>query len=95
MTFVGTRPEVPKFVKEYTDEMYATLLLPAGVTSMASICYKDEERLLQGVCGEEADRVYVEKILPEKMKHNLKELGKNSFFHDCTVISKTVFAVFR
>ena len=51
MTFVGTRPEVPKFIKEYTDEMYATLLLPAGVTSMASICYKDEERLLQGVCG--------------------------------------------
>ena len=93
MTFVGTRPEVPKFVKEYTDEMYATLLLPAGVTSMASICYKDEERMLQGVWGEEADRVYVEKILPEKMKWNFIELKKTSIIRDVQVLFKTVAAV--
>lgn len=73
--------------------MYATLLLPAGVTSMASICYKDEERLLQGVCGEEADRVYVEKILPEKMKWNFIELKKTSILRDVQVLFKTVAAV--
>lgn len=93
MTFVGTRPEVSKFVKEYTDEMYATLLLPAGVTSMASICYKDEAHLLQNVCGEEADRVYVEKILPEKMKWNLNEQKIFSFCHEIMILLKTVVAV--
>ncbi|MBR5633165.1 MAG: sugar transferase, partial [Clostridia bacterium] len=46
MSFVGTRPEVPKYVSEYTPEMMATLLLPAGITSEASVRYKDEDRLL-------------------------------------------------
>lgn len=69
MTFVGTRPEVPKYVEEYTEEMLATLLLPAGVTSMASIKYKDEEKLLED--SNDADDTYVYQILPEKMKYNL------------------------
>ena len=47
MSFVGTRPEVEKYVAHYTDEMKATLLMPAGITSRASIEYKDEERLLE------------------------------------------------
>lgn len=46
MSFVGTRPEVTKYVKKYTKEMRATLLLPAGITSEASIQYKDEAELL-------------------------------------------------
>ena len=58
MTFVGTRPEVEKYVAHYTDEMKATLLMPAGVTSLASIEYKDEERLLES--ADNADRVYIE-----------------------------------
>ena len=49
MSFVGTRPEVVKYVKGYTKEMYATLLLPAGITSRASVCYKDEGEMLEHV----------------------------------------------
>lgn len=92
MTFVGTRPEVPKYVEKYTPEMYATLLLPAGVTSEASICFKDEDELLNG--AEDPDEVYIEKILPRKMEYNLKSLEKFSIFSDIKVMFGTVFAVF-
>ena len=70
MSIVGTRPEVPKYVERYTDEMYATLLMPAGITSLASIKFKDEEKLLQS--SENIDEDYVNKILPQKMRYNLK-----------------------
>ncbi|RHQ13263.1 sugar transferase [Lachnospiraceae bacterium AM48-27BH] len=95
MTFVGTRPEVEKYVKKYTPEMMATLLLPAGVTSEASIQYKDEDKRLADVSGEDADRVYVEKILPEKMKWNLEEIKKFGFFREIGTMVKTVVAVMR
>ncbi len=91
MTFVGTRPEVPKFVAAYTEEMVATLLLPAGITSMASIYYKDEGALLDG--AEDTDKTYVEEVLPAKMYYNLKELEKFSFFRDIGTMFKTVFAM--
>lgn len=91
MTFVGTRPEVPKYVESYTSEMLATLLLPAGVTSETSIMYKDEDELLEGAT--DPDEVYVTKILPEKMKINLISLKKFSFWHDIKVMFMTVFAV--
>lgn len=95
MTFVGTRPEVEKYVKKYKPEMMATLLLPAGVTSEASIQYKDEDKLLADVSGEDADRVYVEQILPEKMKWNLEEIKKFGFFREIGTMVKTVVAVMR
>ena len=95
MTFVGTRPEVEKYVKKYTPEMMATLLLPAGVTSEASIQYKDEDKLLADVSGEDADKVYIEKILPEKMKWNLEEIKKFGFFREIGTMVKTVVAVIR
>lgn len=95
MTFVGTRPEVEKYVKKYTPEMMATLLLPAGVTSEASIQYKDEDKLLADVSGGDADRVYIEQILPEKMKWNLKEIKKFGFFREIGTMVKTVVAVVR
>lgn len=95
MTFVGTRPEVEKYVKKYKPEMMATLLLPAGVTSEASIQYKDEDKLLADVSGEDADRVYVEKILPEKMKWNLEEIMKFGFFREIGTMVKTVVAVMK
>ena len=91
MTFVGTRPEVPKYTAQYTDEMMATLLLPAGVTSLASICYKDEAKLLDG--ADDTDRVYVEKVLPVKMKYNLGAIEKFSFWGDVKVMFMTVAAV--
>lgn len=91
MTFVGTRPEAVKYVEKYTPEMMATLLLPAGVTSEASILYKDEDKLLDRV--ENPDIVYVETILPDKMYYNLKSIRKFGFFRDISLMFMTVFAV--
>ena len=91
MTFVGTRPETPKYTEHYTPEMMATLLLPAGVTSLASILYKDEAKLLDA--AEDTDKVYVEKILPAKMHYNLKDLEHFSFPRDIKLMFMTVFAV--
>lgn len=91
MTFVGTRPEVPKYVKEYTPQMQATLLLPAGITSLASIYYKDEAELLDN--AEDADAVYIEKILPAKMHYNLKAIEQFGFWRDIKIMFMTVFAV--
>lgn len=93
MTLVGTRPEVVKYVDRYTDEMKATLLLPAGVTSEASICYKDEEKLLEN--AENADDTYVNDILPEKMKYNLAAIESFSFFSDIKTMFRTVIAVLK
>ena len=91
MTFVGTRPEVPKYVDAYTPEMLATLLLPAGVTSRASILYKDEAELLDQAA--DVDAVYIREVLPGKMKYNLEELKEFSFFSDIQTMFRTVFAV--
>ena len=88
MSFVGTRPEVPRYVEQYKDEYYATLLLPAGITSLASIMYKDEEKLLSS--AEDADRVYVCDVLPEKMKYNLAYTKNFGFFSDIKLMFKTV-----
>ena len=91
MTFVGTRPEAVKYVEHYTPEMMATLLLPAGVISEASILYKDEDKLLDG--AENPDEVYVERVLPGKMKYNLYALKHFGFWKDIATMFRTVFAV--
>lgn len=93
MSFVGTRPEVKKYVKNYTKEMRATLLLPAGITSEASIEYKDEAELLDA--AEDVDEVYVKKVLPEKMKYNLESIRKFSMVRELGTMVKTVLAVVR
>ena len=91
MTFVGTRPEVPKYTEQYTDEMLATFLLPAGVTSLASIYYKDEAKLLDA--AKDTDQVYVQEILPAKMHFNLKALEEFSLWNDVKILFMTVLAV--
>lgn len=91
MTFVGTRPESPRFVKKYSKEMMATLLLPAGITSEASIRYKDEAKLLEN--ADDADEVYAREVLPEKMKYNLESIQKFSFLREIKTMFKTVSAV--
>ena len=91
VTLVGVRPESPKYVAEYNEEMMATLLLPAGVTNLACIYYKDEAKLLDGV--EDTDKVYVEKILPGKMYYNLKGIEQFGFWRDIKIMFMTVFAV--
>ncbi|MDE7401589.1 MAG: sugar transferase [Clostridia bacterium] len=93
MSFVGTRPEVSKYVERYSDEMLATLLLPAGVTSEASIKFKDEDELLKD--AENVDDTYVEVVLPQKMEYNLQSLKKQGFWRDIGTMFKTVFAVLK
>ncbi len=92
MSFVGTRPEVQKYVAVYTDEMLATLLLPAGITSEASVCYKDESALLDA--SDNPEKTYIDRILPDKMKYNLAAVRDFSFFGDIKIMIKTVLAVF-
>lgn len=93
MSFVGTRPEVPKYVELYTDEMKATLLMKAGVTSLASIKFKDEEKLLQ--MDGNIDKIYIENILPQKMQYNLEYLKRFNFFYDIKLMFMTLFAVVK
>ena len=91
MSFVGTRPEAVKYIEKYRPEYFVTLLLPAGITSEASIRYKDEAELLDA--ADDVDRVYVEEVLPGKMKYNLESIKKFSFFGDIATMLRTVFAV--
>ncbi len=91
MSFVGTRPEAVKYVEKYKPEYNATLLMPAGITSEASIRYKDEDRLLS--VADDVDRVYVEEVLPEKMKWNLRSIQKFSFLGEIGTMFRTVLAV--
>ena len=91
MSFVGTRPEAVKYVKKYKPEYMATLLLPAGITSEASIRYKDEAELLDA--ADDVDRVYVDEVLPGKMKYNLQSIKEFSFLGEIATMFRTVFAV--
>lgn len=91
MSFVGTRPEAVKYVERYRPEYYATLLMPAGITSEASIRYKDEDKLLDA--ASDVDRVYVEEVLPAKMKWNLESIRRFRFPREILTMLRTVFAV--
>lgn len=91
MSFVGTRPEAVKYVKKYKPEFFATLLMPAGITSEASIRYKDEDKLLSA--ADDVDKVYVEKVLPAKMEWNLNSIERFSFPREMLTMIRTVFAV--
>jgi lipopolysaccharide/colanic/teichoic acid biosynthesis glycosyltransferase len=92
MSFVGTRPEVQRYVEHYTPEMYATLLLPAGITSEASIQFKDEAELMG--LGEDSDMIYIKDILPRKMDINLTALKNFSFWNDLKTAFRTIIDVF-
>ena len=91
VSFVGTRPEAVKYVEEYKPEYMATLLLPAGITSEASIRYKDEAELLDG--ADDVDKMYLEEVLPGKMKYNLESIQNFSFWGEIATMFRTVFAV--
>ena len=93
MSFVGTRPEAVKYVLKYQPEYYATLLMPAGITSEASIRFKDEEALLNA--ADDVDRVYVEDVLPRKMKWNLDSLRQFSLLGELRTMLRTIAAVLK
>ena len=92
MSFVGTRPEVERYVAKYTPEMYATLLMPAGITSMTSIQYRNEEEILEKAT--DVEKAYIEEILPDKMKYNLEYIQKFNFFYDIYVMILTAVKIF-
>lgn len=92
MSFVGTRPEAVTFVERYLPQYYATLLLPAGITSEASVRFKDEEELLSGVV--DIDKTYIEEVLPLKMKYNLDSIKSFSLLKDLSIMFETILAVF-
>lgn len=91
MSFVGTRPEVTKYVEKYTDEMKATLLMPAGITSRASIEYKEEDKIMSTYLnkGEKIDDIYLKRVLPEKMKYNLAYIEKFNILEDIKIMIST------
>lgn len=91
MSFVGTRPEAVKYVERYKPVFNATLLMPAGITSEASIRYKDEDKLLNA--ADDVDEVYVNQVLPAKMKWNLESIERFRFFREILTMFRTVFAV--
>lgn len=91
MSFVGTRPEAVKYVEKYKPEYYATLLMPAGITSEASIRYKDEDRLL--TAADDVDRAYMEQVLPAKMVWNLESVRRFRFLREILTMFRTVAAV--
>ncbi len=93
MSFVGTRPEVPHYVEKYSNEMYATLLMRAGITSSASIAFKDEDTILHN--AKNVDSVYVQDVLPKKMAYNLAYIEKYSIYMDFLIMIKTVLAVLK
>ena len=97
MSFVGVRPEVAKYVNRYTDEMNATLLLPAGITSPASIEYKDEDEVIEKFkgTGRSIDDIYIEEVLPDKMKYNLEYIKNFSIINDIKIMIKTALAVIK
>lgn len=97
MSFVGTRPEVKKYVDQYTEEMKATLLLPAGVTSLASIAFKEEDEMIAHYAelGESTDEAYRNHILPRKMRYNLDYLKKAGVAQDLRIMIKTVLEVIK
>ena len=91
MSFVGTRPEAVKYVERYKPEFNATLLMPAGITSEASIRYKDEDKLLNA--ADDVDEVYVNEVLPAKMVWNLESIRRFRFLREILTMFRTVFAV--
>lgn len=97
MSFVGTRPEVQKYVDKYTNEMKATLLMPAGVTSRASIEYKDEDEIINKYLrkGKKLDDIYINRVLPEKMKWNLQYIEKFNILEDLKIMINTVIQVIK
>lgn len=92
MSYVGTRPEIPEYVRQYTNEMKVTLLLPAGITSEASILYKDEAELMDS--SEDVDTIYIKQVLPGKMYYNLRYIRNFSFWRDIRLMFRTVFVIF-
>lgn len=93
MSFVGPRPEVPKYVDLYTPYQRQVLLVRPGITDYASIAYRNENDLLEG--AQDPERMYIDEIMPAKIELNMKYLHEISPLADIRLIFSTVMAVIR
>ena len=93
MSFVGPRPEVPKYVELYTPYQRQVLLVRPGITDYASIAYRNENDLLAGAPNPEA--MYIEQIMPDKIELNMKYLREISPLADIRLIVKSIVAVIK
>ena len=93
MSFVGPRPEVPKYVELYTPYQRQVLLVRPGITDYASIAYRNENDLLAGAPNPEV--MYIEQIMPDKIELNMKYLREISPLADIRLILKTIVAVIK
>ena len=93
MSFVGPRPEVPKYVELYTPYQRQVLLVRPGITDYASIAYRNENDLLAGAPNPET--MYIEQIMPDKIELNMKYLREISPLADIRLILKTIVAVIK
>ena len=93
MSFVGPRPEVPKYVELYTPYQRQVLLVRPGITDYASIAYRNENDLLAGAPNPET--MYIEQIMPNKIELNMKYLREISPLADIRLILKTIVAVIK
>jgi len=91
MSFVGPRPEVPRYVALYSPEQRKVLELRPGITDEASVAFRDEEALLAAAADPE--RFYVEKCIPQKIALNLAYAERASVLRDIGVILRTIRAV--
>lgn len=92
MSLVGPRPEDPMYVARYTSEQRRVLTVLPGITSAASLAFRNEEQLLQGA---EWERVYLEEVMPRKLAIELAYLERQTWWTDLGLIVKTIFEIFR
>ena len=93
MSFVGPRPEVPRYVDMYTPYQRQVLLVRPGITDYASIAYRNENDLLEG--AEDPERMYIDVIMPDKIELNMKYLREISPLADIRLILSTIVAVIK
>ena len=93
MSFVGPRPEVPKYVDMYTPYQKQVLLVRPGITDYASIAYRNENDLLEG--AKDPEKMYIEQIMPDKIELNMKYLREISPLADLKLIFGTIAAVIK
>lgn len=88
MSLVGPRPEVPRYVKLYTEEQRKVLKIKPGITDLASLRYKDENDLLGDKQDPEA--FYINTVMPDKLSLNLEYMKRNNVIFDIYIIIKTI-----
>jgi lipopolysaccharide/colanic/teichoic acid biosynthesis glycosyltransferase len=90
MSLVGPRPEDPRYVALYTPEQRQVLAVRPGITSSASVYYRDEESLLTGADWE---KQYLEEIMPAKLAIDLEYARSATLWRDIDIIRRTVIAL--